>query len=264
MPTIKLEDVSLHYEETGQGTPLLLIHGLGASSDYWDLMLPSLTTQHRVIMVDVRGHGRSDKPAGAYSVPLFAKDVAALCDRLGLKNLHVLGHSMGGMIAFQLVVDRPELVRSLIILNSGPDMVPRKLSMFLALKLRLFLLRAFGPAKLAAVLAKKLFPKPDQESLRQRVRDSLGKNDPDVYLRSTRALIGWTVQARIGEIACPVLVLASDRDYTPLSAKEEYVKLLRDVRLEVITDSGHAASLDQPQQVVEKVVAFTRSVDKKD
>jgi len=256
MPMIQLDGLSLHYEESGVGTPVLLLHGLGSSGRDWELVVPGLTAHHRVLVPDVRGHGRSDKPAGPYGVPLFARDIAALCDRLGVASVHVVGLSMGGMIGFQLAVDRPELVRSLTIVNSGPDMVPRTMRMRLALAARVLMLKYLGPKRLARVLAPKLFPKPEQAELRRRVEEGIGSNDPDVYLRATQGLIGWSVLDRIKKVSCPVLVLASDRDYTPLSAKKAYVDLLGNARLQVVTDSGHAAPMDQPVQIVEAVKGF--------
>lgn len=259
MPTLQLAELSLHYEESGAGPPVLLLHGLGSSGRDWDLVAPALAVEHRLLVPDARGHGRSGKPAGAYGVPLFARDIAALCDHLGLTGLHVVGLSMGGMIAFQLAVDRPELVRSLVIINSGPDMVPRTLRMWLALKVRVALLRLGGPAYLARLLAQRLFPKPEQAELRQRLQTSITANDPDAYLRATRGLIGWTVLERLAEIRCPVLCLASDHDYTPLSAKRAYLSLLSNAQLEVICDSGHAAPMDQPAQVIAAITSFLRA-----
>ena len=113
--------------------------------------------KHRLIAPDVRGHGRSDKPPGAYSVPLFAADLAAFCDRRGLSGVHVAGISMGGMLAFELAVRRPDLVRSLVIVNSGPDMVPRSLRFPHADGDAAPRLRVLGPAGLARILAGKLF-----------------------------------------------------------------------------------------------------------
>lgn len=260
MPTLRLADLDLYFEEAGQGEPVLLLHGLGSSGRDWELVAPRLAARHRVVVPDVRGHGRSDKPAGAYGVALFAKDIAALCERLGLAHVHVVGLSMGGMIAFELAVKRPDLVRSLVIVNSGPDMVPRTLSMSLALGMRVFVLKHFGSRCLAALIAPKLFPKPEQAALRRRVQEALGSNDQDVYLRATQGLIGWTVLPRVGEIRCPVLCLASDRDYTPVSTKRAYVRLLTNARLEEIKDSGHAAPMDQPEQVSASILRFLGSL----
>jgi len=256
MPMMQLEGVSLHYEESGAGTPVLLLHGLGSSGQDWELVAPRLAAHHRVIVPDVRGHGRSEKPKGPYGVPLFARDVASLCDRLGLERVHVVGLSMGGMIGFQLAVERPELVRSLVVVNSGPDMVPGTMRMKLMFATRMLLLKLLGPKTLARVIAPKLFPKPEQAELRKRVEESIGANDPDAYQRATRGLVGWSVLERLKDITCPVLVLASDRDYTPLSVKQAYVDVLRDARLQVIHDSGHASPVDQPVPISEAVKGF--------
>ncbi len=256
MPTLQLDDLSLHYEESGAGTPIVFLHGLGSSGRDWEFVAPGFTGQHRALIPDIRGHGRSGKPAGAYGVPLFARDIAAWCDRLGLTRVHVVGLSMGGMIGFQLAVDRPELVRSLVIINSGPDMVPRTLGMKLAVALRLLVLRVSGPRGLAKLIAPKLFPKPEQAELRRKVIEEIGANEPDAYLRATRGLIGWSVLERLEDISCPVLVLGSDHDYTPMSVKQAYTARLQNARLQELTDSYHAAPLDQPEQIIDVVKHF--------
>ncbi|RYZ41106.1 MAG: alpha/beta hydrolase [Myxococcaceae bacterium] len=262
MPTFSThEGVTLHFEASGEGAPVLLLHGLGSSGSDWERVTPRLSAHHRLLVPDARGHGRSDKPAGAYDVALFAHDIAALCDGLGLTSVHIVGLSMGGMMGFQLAVDRPDLVRSLVVINSGPDMVPRTLRQRFAYLTRLLALRALGPRGLAKLVAKKLFPKPEQEALRQQAVERLGANAPDVYLRATKGLLGWSVLARLKDVSCPVLVLHSERDYTPQSQKQAYVDLLPKARLQVLTDSGHAAPVDQPGLVVEAVEGFLWEVE---
>ncbi len=258
---LQLEALSLYFEESCEGTPVLLLHGLGSTGRDWESVAPRLAARYRVIVPDARGHGRSGKPPGAYGVPLFARDIAGLCDGLGLTGVHVVGLSMGGMMAFQLAVERPELVRSLVIINSGPELVARTPRRKLELGLRLALLKLLGPAVLARVLAPRLFPKPEQEALRQRALEVFGANEPDAYLRATKGLVGWSVTRHLGGITCPVLVLASDRDYTPVAAKQAYVDLLPRARLQVLSDSGHASPHDQPEKVAEAVEAFLAGVE---
>ncbi|HVF40381.1 MAG TPA: alpha/beta hydrolase, partial [Gemmatimonadaceae bacterium] len=120
MPTQRVRDIDVHYEIAGQGEPVLLIHGLGSRSEDWEEQVPAMAEHFRVITYDVRGHGRSSKPAGPYSVAESAADAAALLEALHVGPVHVVGLSMGGMIAFQLMADRPELVKSAVIVNSGP------------------------------------------------------------------------------------------------------------------------------------------------
>ncbi|AGC49242.1 alpha/beta fold family hydrolase [Myxococcus stipitatus DSM 14675] len=261
MSTLQLDGVSLHYEEAGQGIPVLLLHGLGSSGGDWEWVIPRLANGYRLIVPDARGHGRSSKPPGAYGVPLFARDIAGLCDALGLTRVHVVGLSMGGMMGFQLALDRPDLVRSLVIVNSGPEVVARTLKRKFEFTVRRVLLRLLGPKGLAKMLAPRLFPKPEQAALRERVLTGISANDPDAYRRATLGLLGWSVMARLPDIRCPVLAVHSERDYTPLSAKQAYVDLLPHARLHVLTDSGHAAPLDQPGPLTDAVEDFLRTVD---
>ena len=121
MPYFNNDDCQLHYEDYGHGAPVLLVHGLGSSTRDWEYQVPELARHYRVIALDVRGHGRSDKPRERYSIQGFAEDVAALIEHLQLAQVHLVGISMGGMIGFQLGVDRPELLKSLCIVNSGPE-----------------------------------------------------------------------------------------------------------------------------------------------
>jgi pimeloyl-ACP methyl ester carboxylesterase len=254
--TLQLPGLSMHVRDEGQGAPVLLLHGLGSSGADWELVAPQLSKDHRVLVPDMRGHGQSEKPAGEYPVVQHARDVAALLDTLHLKNVHVIGLSMGGFIAFQLVVDRPDLIRSLVVVNSGPDMRPLTWKMKFAFSSRLMLLRLMGPKRFGAMIAQRLFPKPEQAALREQLAARLGANPLDVYLRATRGLIGWSVVERASEIEVPVLVVSSERDYTPLALKQEYAKKLKRGRVEELKDSGHAAPGDQPDALVGLIRPF--------
>jgi pimeloyl-ACP methyl ester carboxylesterase len=261
MAMLDIDGVSLHVEDAGQGTPVLALHGLGSSGRDWGEVTPELAARHRVIVPDLRGHGRSDKPAGRYDVPGYARDAAGLCDRLGVGRVHVVGLSLGGMIAFELALARPDLVRSMVIVNSGPDMVPRTLRNAVALAQRLVVTTLLGPSGMARILAPRLFPRPEQSALRDKFQHALAASDPGAYRRATLGLMGWSVAHRLHEIACPVLVVASDRDYTPVAFKQAYMRHLRDARLHQLEDSGHLASLDQPAQLAGAVLAFLDEVE---
>ena len=121
MSEFKQGDCRLHYEIHGRGQPVLLVHGLGSSTRDWEYQLPVLKQHFQVISLDLRGHGRSDKPRERYSIAGFAEDVGALIRHLELPPVHLVGISMGGMVGFQLAVDQPQLLRSLTVVNSGPE-----------------------------------------------------------------------------------------------------------------------------------------------
>ena len=246
MPLIRLGDIDTAYELTGTGAPVVPVHGLGSSARDWERQVPALASGYRVLTYDVRGHGRTSKPPGPYSVKGFADDLAGLLEHLDHRPAHVVGISMGGMIAFQLAVDHPELVRSLTIINSGPALVPRRFAEHIAVWTRRAIAKVRGPAAMGSVLAPRLFPYPDQEPLRQQFISRWAENDKAAYYAALNAIIGWSVADRLGSLRMPVLVIASDHDYTPVSAKEAFLPLIPGATLTVIQDARHAVPVERP------------------
>jgi 3-oxoadipate enol-lactonase len=244
----------------GDGEPVLLIHGLGSSTRDWDPQVPELSKQFPVITFDVRGHGRSAKPKERYSVTLFAHDTAALIRQLGIGPVHVVGISMGGMIAFQLAVDAPHLVRSLVIVNSGPAMPIRTLAQRLMIWTRVVIVRVQGMRKMGQVLAARLLPKPEHAPLRAAFIERWAGNDPRAYLSALKALVNWGVMAQISGITCPVLVLTADQDYTPVAFKQAYAALLKNAELVVVDDARHFLPIERPGPFNAALLAFLERI----
>lgn len=261
MPTIQVRDTMLYYEVAGAGPPVLLLHGLGSSSEDWALQTPEFAKNYTVVTVDTRGHGRSAKPPGPYSIPQFAADVAALMACLEIVPAHVLGLSMGGMIAFQLAVDYPYLLRSMVIVNSYPELLPQNLAQRLAWYRRQVIIRLLGMKRMGQYLGGLLFPEPHQAELRQILAERWAKNDKRAYLATTKALYGWSLTRRLGEIRCPTLVITADQDYTPVAHKEAYTAKIPGARLVVIPNSRHATPVDQPERFNEVVLEFWEGVE---
>lgn len=259
MPFFEHDDCSLHYEEYGAGEPVLLLHGLGSSCLDWEYQIPALAARYRVIAMDMRGHGRSDKPRERYSIEGFSADVEALIEHLRLGPVHVIGLSMGGMIGFQLAVDQPQLLKSLCIVNSAPQVKVRGVSDLWQLTRRWTLARFLSMRTIGIALGKLLFPKPEQAELRDKVAKRWARNDKHAYLASMDAIIGWGVLHKIRRITCPVLIIAADHDYTPVALKQAYVRLLPNARLVVVNDSRHATPLDQPAEFNRIALEFIAS-----
>ena len=256
MITLKRGGLDVFYEKRGTGDPVLLVHGLGSSTEDWEPQVEALSRDFTVVAYDVRGHGRTSKPGGSYSVAQIAEDAAELIQALSLGPVHIVGLSMGGMIAFQLAADHPELVRSLVIVNSGPEMVLRTFKERLGIVQRRLIVRLMGMRKMGQVLADKLLPGGEHATRRVVFADRWARNDKGAYLRALSALVGWTVTDKLPAITQPVLVVTADQDYTPVAWKQWYTALMPNARLAVIPESRHMMPVERPQPFHEALLPF--------
>jgi pimeloyl-ACP methyl ester carboxylesterase len=117
MPFARVNEIDLYYESHGSGDPLLLIPGLGSDATTWADFIPAFTN-YQIVIVENRGSGRSSRPAGPYSMEMMAEDAVGLLEHLGLTRVHVVGKSMGGMIAQWIAARWPDKVRSVVLAST--------------------------------------------------------------------------------------------------------------------------------------------------
>jgi len=119
MPKVKVNDIQMYYEAKGKGYPLLMITGLGSNLDLWNpRMVEELSKHFKLVLFDNRGTGRTDISNKEYTMKLFADDTMGLMNALGISKAHVLGLSMGGMIAQELAINYPEKVSKVILCST--------------------------------------------------------------------------------------------------------------------------------------------------
>jgi len=248
MSTISANHINLYYEEHGSGQPLVFIHGLGSSTQDWEFQVPEFSKSYRVITFDLRGHGRSDKPAGPYHIPMLAVDLAGLFRALSIPSAHLVGLSLGGAVAFQFAIDYPASVKTLTIVNSSPSLGGTQEEAQQEITRRVGIVQQLGMRAMGEALSPTLFPKPEHAALRETFVKRWAENDPSAYIEATRSLLNWDVTDQLGKIKCPTLILAADQDYTPVATKETYVKLIPNARLVVILEAHHATPIEQPEK----------------
>ncbi|MBC9248679.1 hypothetical protein A9179_00175 [Pseudomonas alcaligenes] len=249
MEFLNLPGGRLAYIDAGHGMPVLLLHGLGSSLLDWQPQIEHLARSCRVLALDVRGHGHSAPLRERPSMSELAADVAYFIQALDLEPCILVGISMGGMLTFQLLAEQPQLVRAAVVINSAPSFPLDSWRTRGQVWLRLGLIHLFGLPGLARMLAAKLFPKPEQKALRELVAERIASNDRTSYLHAMQAIPGWSSLPAVNRVDTPLLVICGDRDYTPVASKQAYVAQLRNARLVVVEDSGHATPLDQPQRL---------------
>ncbi len=115
MPMAKVGDIDINYRVEGEGEPLVMIMGFGSGMEGWTFQAPFFAKRFKVVTFDNRGVGKSDKPKGPYTTAMMAEDAVGLMDNLGIERAHVMGASMGGMIAQELAINHPERVNKLVL-----------------------------------------------------------------------------------------------------------------------------------------------------
>jgi 3-oxoadipate enol-lactonase len=247
MPKLHTRDIDIYYKITGKGEPLLLIHGLGSSMRSWQMQVPVFSAHYKVITFDLRGHGRSDKPLERYNISMFAADTAELMKSLGITSAHVVGFSLGGMVGFQLCLDAPDMVKSLVVVNSPVTGYKQSLQEGFKSWKHFTRVQLTGIGKNGHSNGWRLSPQEDEDQAGQTLTERLGINNMLAQANSFWAILKGNVTDNLGLINCPTLVIASDEDYVPVSVKSAYVSKIPRAEIVVIPNSRHAVPIEQSE-----------------
>ncbi|MFE3944824.1 alpha/beta fold hydrolase [Streptomyces sp. NPDC059118] len=257
--TLSLDDGGIHVCQDGphDSPALLLIHGSASSTRSWNPMVPLLTGSHRVIRIDLLGHGRSAKPAdGSYAIPDQARRAGVALDRLGVEHAVVVGHSSGGVVATALAEQRPDLVTALALINTGPSLdasiVPES--------------AATGPSQ---------WP-PTDEQLRRIASTGfsrVGYRIPEELLDDVRGMTRHTfittmgatrsyleqraLPDRLAVLGKPLLVIFGEDDRRWRSSSASDYRAVPGAEIEFLPGLGHSPLLEDPPRTANPLLAFT-------
>jgi 3-oxoadipate enol-lactonase len=255
---VRLGDVRLTIAEAGVGgRPILLVHGFtGAKEDFTDFLEPLAERGWHAVAPDLRGHGVSDHPGdeASYSLEIIAADLLALADALGWESFVLLGHSMGGMVAQQLLLARPERVDALVLMDTthGPiDWVEpdtRELAAAIvreqgipALMEALKLLRDEDPLMTPAFL-RLLHEKPGYSEF---CDAKLLASSPAMWLAMSESLLSQPDRLdRLADVDVPTLVIVGEQDTPFVAHAERMAKTIPGARLAIIPEAGHSPQFE--------------------
>lgn len=243
MPYFQNDELRQHYRVAGSGETLVLLHGLGSSGADWAFQVEPLAAHFRLIAPDLRGSGLSDAPPGPYRIDQFASDIWSLLDSLGETRVHLLGFSMGGAVALEMALQRPDRIGRLMTINSLPSYRVDSWRKRWEVYAQLALIRGLGLRRTSGFAARRLFPLPHQRAMRERVVSVIGGLPKRQYLHSVRALIGWSALERMHSLQAPMLMLAAEHDYTPLAEKRAYAQRFG-AQFAVVRGSRHGTPFD--------------------
>lgn len=255
MATVVRDGVKLHYVEEGKGDPaFVFVHGWCCDHTFFQPQFDHFKSSHRVVTLDLRGCGRSDKPEDGYDIPSLADDVAALCRQLGLTRPVVVGHSLGGMIVIELAARHPSGVGAVVAVDPGPiDPLPQILKVFEALIAQLE-----GPDSDSARLAyiEGLFLSTDDPTRRREIIETMCAVPRSVAIAVLRGVLSWNGVGAFLTAKAPLLVLRARTGGSNDPAR--LLALRPDIRIGVTVGSGHFPQLEVPEQVTPMIERFVR------
>jgi 3-oxoadipate enol-lactonase len=257
----EINGIRCFYEFDGEGEEVVaLIHALGTGHWMWDRQVEVLRPHFRVLRYDVRGHGQTDKPPGPYSLELFAQDLAALLDVLGIPAAHLVGLSMGGMIAQTFALNYPDRVKSLVLADTSSRYPPESRQQF---EERAKIAETQGIEPLIEPALERWFT-PEfaraHPEVIERYRRMLRTNDPKAYAAATRAIAQLDLTARLGAIKVPTLVIVGEDDPgTPPAMAKEIAAAIPGARLEILP-GRHMTQEESAEAFNRLLLEFLRSV----
>jgi 3-oxoadipate enol-lactonase len=259
MKIADLGDVRLHYRDDGppDGAPVVFANSLGTDLRLWDTVLPHLPGGLRLIRYDKRGHGLSSCPPAPYAMGALVRDAERLLDRLKVKDCVFVGLSIGGMIAQGLAVKRLDLVRAMVISNTGAKIGTRE-----TWQDRIDGVRAGGIESLADPVMERWFSKsfratPELEAW----RNMLTRQPAEGYVGCSAAIAGADFYVTTATLTLPTLAIAGSEDgATPPDLVRETADLIKGARFHLVRGAGHLPCVEKPVEYAEVLTGFLKEI----
>jgi pimeloyl-ACP methyl ester carboxylesterase len=257
--TLELDGKRVNYVDLGSGDepPIVFVHGLGGSWQNWLENLPRAATERRALALDLPGFGQSDMPDDDISIPGYGRCVDQFCERLGLGEVALVGNSMGGFIAAEVSIQRPERVARLMLVSAAGLSITNLRRRPVETWGRV--VAAVGTWGAAHVRAMIVRPRLRHAALGYVVRHPT-RLAPDLcweimsatgrpgFMDALEALLDYDFRDRLGDIRAPTLIVwGSDDMLVPVKDASEFERLIPDARKVIFEDTGHVAMLERPE-----------------
>jgi 2-succinyl-6-hydroxy-2,4-cyclohexadiene-1-carboxylate synthase len=268
MPTATVNGINIHYRETGEGFPVVFVHGYTGNSRNWALTVPSVRGTFRTISVDLRGHGLSGRSASEdeYSLDLMASDVYEVLRGIGVSECVLVGHSMGGMVSQILTLKNPEFVRALVLVDTAAE-VPKGLLYDERRKQRSRLIEIAREQGMEAVFEEQLRITPVHPALAANPRyvdiwrEQFLMTSREAYIACANGMSSRrSVLADLGGVTVPVLVICGEKDEPFLDPSRQMHEAIPGSELVIINGAGHGPQMETPAEFNRVLSAFLTKI----
>jgi 3-oxoadipate enol-lactonase len=236
----------IDYSVEGQGPVLVLAHSLAANREMWEPQMDLLRPHFTVVGFDVRGHGKSRTTELPYAMADLAADAVGVLDAVGAERATWVGLSLGGMIGLTLALAEPGRIERLVVADSTAGYSAPGHQMW---RERIAAVEAGGMAAVAEGTLGRWFTqgfRERQPATVERVRQMILNTDPKGFVGAAKAIIGYDVSARLGEISCPTLIMVGAEDpATPPAMSETLARGIPGAELEILPGAAHISNIEQ-------------------
>ena len=267
MPKITINGAELYYEQHGSGEQTLVFaHSMLFNCRMFDAQVAALKDRYRCLLYDFRGQGQSEITADGYDLDSLSEDAAELIETLGNPPVHFLGFSMGGMVGLRLAIRRPELLRSLMLLNTSAD--PEGSENMRQAKMLRWATRWLGPRMTVGQVMPFFFSEgclkdPDRQDLVDEWRGHFMANDRVGVSRAVQGVLEREgVAGELDKIQLPTLIISGENDLATTPEKSQRMQAgIAGSLLVQIPRSGHMTPVEEPEAVNAALEAFLGEVD---
>jgi pimeloyl-ACP methyl ester carboxylesterase len=265
VPRANVNGINIYYQDHGEGEPLVLIQGFGGGHEGWFFQTRSFRKHHRVIVFDNRGMGKSDKSPEPYTIVTMTEDTINLMDYLGLEKAHILGTSLGGIVAQELAISYPERVNKLVLVSTHtgegevsdvhPDLI-RVLGIDEEAK-EMNLESVDFHESIGTIVALSFNRKIYRTILVPMAKYQIRRVGIDGYLEQMKAVQGHVTYDRLERIEAQTLVLTGSEDRIVSSrASKRIAELIPDSKLVVVEGGSHAFNIEMKSRFNREVLDF--------
>jgi 3-oxoadipate enol-lactonase len=263
MPKIDINGVKLHYEESGKGSPIVLVHGMGGTVFDWVMQIPFFSKFYHVVAVEMRDHGESDKWSRPYDIKMFSEDLAQFVRKLKLGKGVFFGISMGGMIVMQFALDHPDMVEALVLADTQPGLSEETIKT--GLEMTSMSQKMTGEELAKATMEFNFTPNfiEDHPDVIERAIKISDARDPSSTFRAAQGLLKFDVRKRLKELRAPTLVANGEDDQViPLSVAKDLAEHIKGARLLIMSKGRHMSIIEKADEFNKAVLDFLKKIMK--
>lgn len=259
-----INGIQLSYRDHGQGNALVFLHAFPLSSAMWEPQIQEFSKSHRVIALDLRGHGDSDAPLWHFTLDDFAEDIRELLRHLGISDATFIGLSMGGYILLALIRKYPELVRKMVLADTRAQADNEEA------KAGRFVMAQVAYQKGSQAIADMMMPKllgstslEKRQNIVNSIRSIINKNQSSGIVVDLMAMAQRSDSTSLlSNISCPTLVIVGEEDVATPPPEAHYIKdRIPGAELAVLPEAGHLSNLEQPQGFNQALHSFFKKFE---